>query len=157
MKRQLYFGVVWLVVASGLDTHATERNNLPCDPNDAIHISNGTLDTDQSISFNGMNFLPNRYAPKAQNGTIMPGTKGCVCDQSKCIRYCRPGDVPDVGSKIEVINANMEVEKIDLHENFKIVRGIRCIKRILSKYHMTPVSEIFSFIFNQQTNNWNWN
>lgn len=156
MKRQFYFGVVWLVVASGFDSDAFEGDELPCNYTDSINISKGRLDTNDSIIFRGMNFLPSRYAPKVHNGTILPTTRGCLCDQANCIRYCRADDVPDVGSKIEVINDNMKAEEIDLHGNFKIVRGIFCDKRIPSKYQMTPVSEIFSYIFNQQQSNCEW-
>ena len=150
MKWQLYFGVVWLVVASGFDSDAFEGDVWPCNYNDTINISKGTLNTDGSIMFNKTIYLPSRYAPKVQNGNISTSTRGCLCDQANCIRYCRPDDVPDVGSEIEVINENMKVEKIELHKNFKIVRGVLCDKRILSKYHMTPVSEICNIIFNQQ-------
>lgn len=146
-KWELYFGVVWLVVASGFDSDAFESNVLPCNYTDSINISNGTLGADKIITFKGMDFLPSRYAPKVQNETISASTRGCLCDQANCIRYCRADDVPDVGSRIEIINENMKVEKIDLHENFKIVRGIFCNKRIPSKFQMTPVSGICNIFF----------
>ncbi|XP_055301255.1 G-protein coupled receptor Mth2-like [Sitodiplosis mosellana] len=138
MKRELYFGVVWLIVVSGLDSNSdlSGRDRLPCNQIDSINITSGTLNADKSITFNGRNYLPNRYAPPVKNGNIVFDTRGCLCDQMKCIRYCVKKDFPPTGFQIDVINANKEWEKKDFHEHFVTVRGINCPKRIATKFNI---------------------
>lgn len=138
MKRQIYFGVVWLFVVSGLDSEPS--GDLPCRYHDSINITLGVTYKNDTIRFRDFDFKPDRYVTKLWNGTDMPSTRGCFCDQVKCIRYCQQSDVPE-DKKIKVINEKNQAEDKFLDKDFAVVRGtFGCSRQNSTDFDITKVS-----------------
>lgn len=70
---------------------------LSCHYLDSVNITDGTLQADASIIFNGVIFEKANYAVVdyiLQNGTtrqtVNPYIRGCVCTLKSCVRLCCP-------------------------------------------------------------------
>lgn len=71
--------------------------DLPCHFLDSINITDGALQTDNSIIFDGTKFIENQYSRIdyiLDNGThhksVEPHLRGCLCSIKPCIRLCCP-------------------------------------------------------------------
>lgn len=162
MNWMYCFGGVWLIVLVRELESNVISGDLPCPSSETINITNGTLNSDDSITFDGMRFPPDQYSPKVSQSkpnerVINVPTYGCVCNIKKCIRFCRRKDVPaqvqGKDFKIKVLtgqgNKN-QTQEIDLHKSFNIVTGMSCLRTVLS-IQMTQVSKI-SIFFNRHSN-----
>lgn len=72
--------------------------NLPCNFIDSINITDGILQSNKSILFNGILFPKDQYAKvnyNKRNGNsaitiVEPYIRGCPCNIKECIRLCCP-------------------------------------------------------------------
>lgn len=151
MHRKVYFGVVWLIVVFGLDLKVPD--DLPCPFSDSINITNGILNADKSITYNSMNFPPDRYQPKVSNSTqkrIEKPTYGCLCDKEKCIPFCKNRDMEESLFTIKVLDKNNSHKEIDLRDDFKVVTKDLICPRIPFEVQITSVRIFSALDFNQQ-------
>lgn len=87
-----FLRIFWIgfVISTG---SATE---LPCDFYDSINITGGIQHTNQSITFNGIEYASKQYAPLNYdfvNGTqvrVKTYLRGCSCEIKTCVRLCCP-------------------------------------------------------------------
>lgn len=71
----------------------TISNKLPCKFIDSIDISDGVVQSNQSIIYDGVEFTPADYAEmdrvlnkKGEEIPAKPHTRGCLCNRKPCIR-----------------------------------------------------------------------
>lgn len=92
----LIAGVVYLTV------NLRSGHKLPCDYLDSINITDGKLQPDSSIIYNGMKFSKDQYFDVnyvLRNGTKdhvsvqTPYRRGCLCNRKPCVRLCCPAGV----------------------------------------------------------------
>lgn len=77
-----------LLIVTGLLNGYHAIAELPCRFVDSIDISEGALQLNQSIIFDGVEFTPADYA-KVDHDSINetePHTRGCLCNRKPCIR-----------------------------------------------------------------------
>lgn len=122
-------------------------NKLPCDYFDSVDISSGTLNADDSITFEHMTFPPEHYSIisyEIKNGnirkSIAPHRRGCVCNRQACIRLCCKigqlfvagmGCVEHDGAAAGNISMNIrtkenELKSTHLSDHFAYVSGKSC-------------------------------
>lgn len=91
----LVAGVVFLTV------HLRKGRTLPCNYLDSINITDGTLQPDSSIIYNGITYQKDQYFDVNYvlvNGTDhvsvhRPYRRGCLCNLKPCVRLCCPAGV----------------------------------------------------------------
>lgn len=88
--------IALLSLADVCNPHFIEHN-MPCDFLDSINITNGALQSNKSIIYNGIEFPAGQYVNinyTVRNVTEivpMPSyTRGCACNLKPCIRLCCP-------------------------------------------------------------------
>lgn len=143
-------GVFWILTIQWISLNyfgaAAITANLPCNFHDSINITDGLLDADKAIQFNGIIFPKDQYAEVDYilvNGTQRIETnshlRGCPCNIKTCIRLCcPPGKVYDPKLKkksfgelfkcsnndkfnnleMKIRKENGQMEKVNLNEQF---------------------------------------
>lgn len=95
LPKVFLIGLIILKVSNAAD--------LLCDDEYSVDITKGTQFPNQSILFNGMEFLPEHYAKvnyKIENGKRVRNNNrniyGCTCINPPCLRLCCPyGSFPE--------------------------------------------------------------
>lgn len=92
----LIFEIV-LTLLNWSDALYIHANELPCDLQDSINITDGTVQSDGAILFEGIKYVKEQFA--AVNYHLINGSKhetielhlrGCPCNVKPCIRLCCP-------------------------------------------------------------------
>lgn len=69
---------------------------MPCNILDTVNITDGILQPNQNIHFNGIEYPKEQYASWdfiMENGvrrSVQPHIRGCSCNLKPCIRFCCP-------------------------------------------------------------------
>lgn len=85
-------GLLSVVCCNG----SSSDHELPCNFLDSINITDGALQSDNSIIFRDTKFIENQYARidyLVDNGSrisVEPHLRGCLCNIRSCIRLCCP-------------------------------------------------------------------
>lgn len=146
-------GVLWILiiqlVSQNWSAIASIIPDLPCDFHDSINITDGLLDADDSIHFNGITFPRGQYTEMDYilvNGTeytaVNSHIRGCPCNVKTCIRLCCPPEkvydkkfgIKKIDERfqcanndkaqnleIEIRMGNNQMEKVNLNEKFSYV------------------------------------
>lgn len=131
MKREFYFGIMWLVVVYGLDSVTV---------ND---ITTESMNTNESITFDGIHFSTNLN----ENYITVPKDDN-LCDKEKCVRFCEDKYVPNIDFKVEILHENNQKKTIDIRKYFKIVIGnLTCPFRQEFPFALTYVSIFYIRFF----------
>lgn len=77
--------------------YINNNNALPCDFQDSVNITNGVLQTDGAIIFDGTKYPKEQYSNMdfilingTTRATVDPHLRGCPCNVKPCIRLCCP-------------------------------------------------------------------
>lgn len=72
-------------------------DSLPCDFQDSVNITNGILQSDGAIIFNGTKYSKDQFAEidyivvnESKRETVESHFRGCPCNVRPCIRLCCP-------------------------------------------------------------------
>lgn len=72
-------------------------NDLPCHFLDSVNITDGTLQPNRSIIYNGIEFPESQYLKinhdldtKSDRHEVAPYYRGCLCNRMPCMRLCCP-------------------------------------------------------------------
>lgn len=142
-------------------------NELPCQLLDSINITDGALQSNQSIIYDGTEFTPADYAQidyisdrGEERISAESHIRGCLCNRKPCIRFCCPFDsVVGVrnGSKTcvsseeanrfdtEIIHQNDTKQSVKLGQQFSFVNGNNPCKHMYfgdTDFQITHVSMI---------------
>lgn len=119
---------------------------LPCHFLDSINITDGALQSDNSIIFRDTKFVENQYARInyiLDNGTnpipVEPYLRGCLCNIRSCIRLCCP-----YGTIYERLpNGGKTCRKHELATKFEseIHTEDQNVKTLLEKHHFGYVED----------------
>lgn len=118
---------------------------LPCSFVDSINITDGALQPNKSIIYDGVEFTTDDYAQVdyvLNNGVERASAKshirGCLCNRKPCIRFCCPygsGSVARNGTKLcvvrdgfdaEIHRQNITKEPVKLGDHFSFVNNKQC-------------------------------
>lgn len=156
--------------------YINNNNVLPCDFQDSINITNGHVQSDGAIVFDGTTYSKEQFATinylqtyENKRINVEPHLRGCPCNVRPCIRLCCPlGSFVDLSRlkrgtilqqipcydneaaknyESEIINQNNHTKTIKLIENFSYVILQSPIKFYkIKNYRITNVM-LFSFSF----------
>lgn len=120
-------------------------NELPCPFSDSVNITEGALQPNQSIIYDGVEFTTADYARVdyildigVERISAESHIRGCLCNRKPCIRLCCPyGQVLSVrnatrlcvahdGFEAELLHQNFTNEPTKLGEQFSFVAGRQC-------------------------------
>lgn len=103
-------------------------NSLPCEFYDSIDISAGIRHSNESITYNEMEFTPDnygivdyRFVNGAERVTVQPYHRGCPCGIRKCTRLCCPYGSALIGLKYIENTLQLSCENHDSAKNPQIV------------------------------------
>lgn len=138
---------------------------VPCHLLDSINITDGTLQPDNSVLFNGIKFPKGHYATvkhivEGKERFVEPHMRGCPCFDIPCLRLCCPygqfvesmeygketvcrEDKLAKNFKAHVTNEQNRSETISLHQHFGFVHKICKTHSMLDNYTITNVISLF--------------
>lgn len=132
-----------------LDRSLVQSSDLPCDYLDSSNITDGTLLSNKSIIFDGVEFPEDHYAKidyfishGIKHITIDPYIRGCLCKLKSCLRFCCPrGAYLDINGsgggycrpqnvtwKLEghILDQYNETKRVTFDQHFGIVHSFPC-------------------------------
>lgn len=126
------------------DAFTLKKQKLNCDFLDSVNITDGQLNPDKTITFNGVIFSPEQYAKIDYiviNGRTREFAKehirGCICNIKPCIRLCCPhGQVVDLS-----ITDGRKCRPHDAVKRFKSI-----IENVDSARESIQMDEYFGFV-----------
>lgn len=130
---------------------ASNAAELPCDYYDSIDITNGLHFPNNSVFYDGMEFLPEHYAKityKVENGIPVRRnavTHGCPCMIRPCIRFCCPyGSFTNFGGSSNQSTISNCIQH-DRSKDFKIKLQFHN-GTINEDVHATQMQQHFGFV-----------
>lgn len=107
--------------------------DLPCDFLDSMNITDGKHYSNRTISYLNYTFPFGQYAQinytfdnKMKRLSVVPYTRGCICNRKPCIRFCQPYDSTE---KIDVYAENYDNKSVGMtHADhiFAFIHGHPC-------------------------------
>lgn len=124
---------------------------LPCHFLDSINITNGTVQPNKSIIFDGTVFPEGQYYilnEESENETVQLHLRGCICNFKPCIRFCCSFTINNRNDcnlkesiksyESYILDRNNERKRVQLNQQFEIIDESPC-----TKYFFTDADETY--------------
>lgn len=169
VKLSILIRLLCLSWCSAFSIFSDIFSELPCHFHDSINITDGTLQSNNSLTFNGIDFPENQYAEvnyilenEDDYVEVQPHIRGCLCNRKPCIRLCCPfGSItqnknehgncyPHEAAKnleAQILDENNELKNVRFDQHFSFVDKIPCQQAYVvddDEYRITHVSEPFN-------------